>query len=140
MKNWGYVLAGAVAAFIITSVSPGIAAAPEPGSSADPVVTKSYVDQAMKNASVPNAVLEVNAGDTLVGYQGTEMIVREGANTAVAYSPNSSGLSDLTGGADILSGQAIQPNHLILFPRSDGRAIKITGHTYVIIMGAYTKS
>lgn len=141
MQKWRYGLIGAVVAFIVASVSPGIAAAPDPGTSADPIVTKSYVDQAVSKATGATGqvfkVVELNAGQKITGYEGTEMVVRL-KYTAEAYSPNSNGLSDLTNGLNVASGTMVGDNHLLLFPRSDGRGLKITGHTFVLVKGQYT--
>ena len=65
------------------------------------------------------------------------MVVRV-QDSAQAYSPNTNGLSDLTSGLNLASGTKVAADNLILFPRSDGRALKITTHTYVMVKGKYT--
>ena len=62
------------------------------------------------------------------------------AGTAVAVSPHAAqGLSDYTDGAELLDGQPLTVNHMILIPRDDGRGIRITSDTaYIIIRGRYT--
>lgn len=104
-----------------------------PGSSSDPVVTKSYVDQKITEslkssegtpASTAGNKLEVitlPVGKRIIVEAGGEIIVRTGK--AVAYSSDSNGLSDLTAGVDVPSGKSIATNHLILFPRG-GRGIE----------------
>ncbi|MFF2889965.1 hypothetical protein [Paenibacillus sp. NPDC057967] len=128
-----------------------------PGTIEDPVVTKSYVDEQIAKlngggntgnnngnsgetgASVKLEVVEVPVGKTLMASAGAEVVVRVGK--AVAYSSDTNGISDLTGGVDIKSGKDVPTNHLIWFPR-DGRGIK--GHPNetniltVLVKGNYT--
>ncbi|MFX3634463.1 MAG: hypothetical protein ACE3L7_14700 [Candidatus Pristimantibacillus sp.] len=119
------------------------------GSVDDPVVTKSYVDeQIAKSGSTAGGgavssdkleVVTVPNGKTLIAAEGTEVIVRGGK--VVAYSPDTNGLADLTAGKDVLKGQPIPANHLILFPRA-GRGItndpSYTKSLTVLVRGAYT--
>ncbi|WP_246070673.1 hypothetical protein [Paenibacillus kobensis] len=115
-----------------------------PGSVNDPVVTKSYVDQAVANAgnglsmeqvqqmldqlkqelAAANTnevvVVSVPAGKTLIAKDGAEFVVRAGK--AVVYSADVNGISDLTDGKDITNGKTVPNNHLILFPRG-GRGV-----------------
>lgn len=128
-----------------------------PGTIEDPVVTKSYVDEQIAKlngggnpgnnngnsgetgVSVKLEVVEVPVGKTLMASAGAEVVVRVGK--AVAYSSDTNGISDLTGGVDIKSGKDVPTNHLIWFPR-DGRGIK--GHPdetnvlTVLVKGNYT--
>ncbi|RXZ83466.1 hypothetical protein EBB07_06545 [Paenibacillaceae bacterium] len=112
-----------------------------PGSVEDPVVTKSYVDQAIAKAvgsggggnvpappTAPPAaaastfkIVTVPIGKAIVAAQeGTEFIVRSGR--ALAHSADKDGVSDLTAGADLTNGKKIAKNHLILSPRP-GRGV-----------------
>ncbi|RIX51099.1 hypothetical protein D3P08_18490 [Paenibacillus nanensis] len=125
-----------------------------PGTIEDPVVTKSYVDEQIAKISGGGTtggstdgaaeaagleVVEVPIGKTLMVSAGGEVVVRVGK--AVAYSSDTNGISDLTGGIDIKSGKDVPTNHLIWFPR-DGRGIK--GHPdeivplTVLVKGSYT--
>lgn len=114
-----------------------------PGSTEDPIVTKSYVDQKIaellkqgegssggkpgsgdKSDDTSSNALEVVTvpfGKKIMVNAGGELVVRVGK--AVAYSPDPNGLSDLTAGTDIPTGRAVPLNHLILFPR-DGRGVE----------------
>lgn len=135
-----------------------------PGTADDPVVTKSYVDQAIQQAigggggsstpSPPSApstggsgggsseegikIVEVKPGKILVAAAGAEFIVRSGK--AVIYSADSNGVADLTDGKDIANGGAVANNHLLSFPR-EGRGIQVQdGSTYnltVMVRGGY---
>ncbi|MEK4513104.1 hypothetical protein [Paenibacillus sp. FSL K6-2524] len=136
----------------------------QPGTADDPVVTKSYVDQQIQQAikggggstSTPTApttppsigensdssaemkIVEVKPGKILVASAGTEFIVRAGK--AILYSEDKNGVADLTDGKDIVGGEAVTNNHLLLFPK-EGRGIQVKeGNTYnltVIVRGGY---
>ncbi|WP_058300347.1 hypothetical protein [Gorillibacterium timonense] len=145
-KKWTYVAATALlgtAVFIGSSLTSHTQAdsAVQPGSSDDPVVTKSYVDQAVKSAggsgggSVGVTNVSVSAGQVLIGNSGTEFIVRTG--TTKAYSKDGSGIPDLTDGKDLADGVSVPKNHLLLFPR-DGRGIASVTNSIVMVRGTYT--
>ena len=135
-----------------------------PGTIEDPVVTKSYVDEQIAKLSGEGItsggstggstggsesggtgavaeleVVELPVGKTLMVSAGGEVVVRVGK--AVAYSSDTNGISDLTGGIDIKSGKDVPTNHLIWFPR-DGRGVK--GHPdetvplTLLVRGNYT--
>ncbi|NEZ43481.1 hypothetical protein [Paenibacillus alvei] len=141
-------IAGGIVAGSILGVN-AFAADTAPGTSSDPLVTKSYVDQQVKaliqaelkkgstgndaskdkdNVKQPETdasstelkVVTVKSGQKLVAKAGTEVIVRNGK--AVITSPDENGVPDVTSGTDIKSGQAVAANHLLLFPR-DGRGV-----------------
>ncbi|MCH1642115.1 hypothetical protein MJ257_18615 [Paenibacillus timonensis] len=136
-------------------------AATTPGTADDPVVTKSYVDQAIQQAigggggfstpSTPSTgssgssssdagiqIVEVKPGKILVAAAGAEFIVRSGK--AVIYSSDSNGVADLTDGKDITNGGAVANNHLLSFPR-EGRGIQVqegdTNNLIVMVRGGY---
>ena len=88
----------------------------DPGGSGDPLVTQSYVDQ-----YVQWEVAELERGQVLKGYAGTEIIVRRGK--AVVIDPVGNGIPDLTAGVDIFTGSTVPNNHLLVIPREDGRAV-----------------
>ncbi|MUG68073.1 hypothetical protein GNP94_18995 [Paenibacillus campinasensis] len=130
-----------------------------PGTTDDPVVTKSYVDQQIQKAlggggtttnptptpstseQNSNEVKNVSLkpGEILVADAGTEFIVRSG--NAVIYTEDANGVADLTAGVDLLNGQAAPKNHLLSFPR-DGRGIQVkpgqTNGLIVMVRGGYT--
>lgn len=131
-----------------------------PGTADDPVVTKSYVDQAIQQAigggggsTTPSApstggsgssssdavqIVDVKPGKILVAAAGAEFIVRSGK--AVIYSADSNGVADLTDGKDIMNGGAVAKNHLLSFPR-EGRGIQVqdgdTHNLTVMVRGGY---
>ncbi|OIB03152.1 hypothetical protein AK95_05950 [Paenibacillus sp. LC231] len=132
-----------------------------PGTTDDPVVTKSYVDQQIQQAlnggggatsptnptnptkpsqgadEVKNVALK--PGKILIADAGTEFIVRSG--NAVIYTEVASGVADLTDGKDLLNGQVAPKNHLLSFPR-EGRGIQVkegqTSNLIVMVRGGYT--
>lgn len=119
-----------------------------PGSAQDPVVTKSYVDsklielenkligsgsQGTSNAYSPLQILQ---GKTLLGGVGTEIIFRSGEATAIDNGLN--GISDITSGTDLRTGEPLTLNHLLVIPKEDGRGITATTDIWVLIKGKYT--
>lgn len=111
------------------------------GTAGDPVVTKSYVDALFASVSQGTEaavfeVVEVDAGASLIGGAGTELILRGGKATAIDNGAD--GVSDLTAGKDLRSGTAVALNHLLLVPRADGRGLRCESKSWVMVKGAYT--
>ncbi|MFB4331594.1 hypothetical protein RB297_22195 [Paenibacillus sp. CR_12] len=139
--------------------TPADGASTTPGTTDDPVVTKSYVDQQIQQAlngggggttnptnptqpsqgadEVKNVALK--PGKILIADAGTEFIVRSG--NAVIYTEVASGVADLTDGKDLLNGETAPKNHLLSFPR-EGRGIQVkegqTSNLIVMVRGGYT--
>jgi hypothetical protein len=107
------------------------AAGNEPGSEADPLVSKSYVDGRSSFQVVNLAV-----GATFVAEGGTEIVQRAGKTTAVV-SPQG-GLLDVTGGTDLVQGEVVKPNHLLVIPRTDGRGLLAKADSILMVKGNYT--
>ncbi len=126
-----------------------------PGSSSDPVVTKSYVDSVVAGLQTKLDALEmaqnttgsavtassftvvtVPAGSKLIGGEGAQFILRSGSATAIDNGAD--GVSDLTAGVDLKGGAAVAKNHLLLVPRNDGRGISCSSKCYVMVLGEYT--
>ena len=123
----------------------------EPGSDSDPLITlsylnnsieqiKSYVDTKIANSSGTSSsndlqVVEVKKGQFLIGYAGTEIILRGGKGTAVVSELG--GLSNVTAGNDIGKDGVIPPNHLLIIPRDDGRGIHVTVDAIFMVRGKY---
>lgn len=119
-----------------------------PGSTSDPLVTKSYVDSVLAQlgqgpiagggSSSKLEVVTVPFGQKIIVEDGGELIVRSGK--AIAYSSDANGLSDMTDGLDVKPGKAVGNNHLILFPRG-GRGVeadpKQDKGLIVLVRGAY---
>jgi len=116
------------ALFIACAVA--FAANGAPGSSEDPVVSKSYVDERMAFKPV-----ELAEGQKLIGAGGTEVILRSGEAAAIDNGEN--GVPDLTVGADLMTGERVGLNHLLLIPRGDGRGITALTEVWVMVRGEY---
>lgn len=134
MKRWYLpALALLAAAALLAGAGTGYlsATAAEPGSDADPLVAKSYVDKL-----VALRVLELKAGETLRAEAGAELVLRAGR--AVAVTGPQGGLADLTAGRDIQGGEAVPANHLLLVPRADGRGVKALTPAVLLVRGGAT--
>ncbi len=110
-----------------------------PGGEQDPLVSRSYVEERLLQeieSKTKMVVVEVPAGRKLIGYAGTEIIVRGGQ--ATAFDTPQGGLSDVTGGTDLRMGDAAPANHLLIVPRDDGRGILAVTPLFVMVRGTYT--
>lgn len=165
---------------------------PEPGTSADPLVSQSYVEQKftevknytetqneelLKQISEKMAQLEdinkqldettkqftelseqvenleqqlnegmqqsvkfvvvenLKAGQKLIADESTEIILRAGKVTAIASEKG--GLSDVTAAKDIKQSESVQPNHLIIVPRTDGRGVRSEADAVLLVKGTF---
>lgn len=151
---------------IINLEAEGAGVTGQPGTADDPVVTKSYVDQAIQQAikgggnvsqpapSTPTTstgntdskssgdtvtIVDVKPDKILIASAGAEFIVRAGK--AVVYTEDKNGVADLTDGKDITNGGEVTNNHLLSFPR-EGRGIQVnpnsTHSLTVMVRGGYT--
>ena len=128
----------------------GLVFASEPGSSDDPLISKSYIDEILlpeiyayiENtvaAIIPSGgandkfeVVNVSAGKKVIGKAGTEMILRMGSGNIIASERG--GLSDVTVGTDLGNGVEVPPNHLLIIPLDDGRGVQIDADADAILM------
>jgi hypothetical protein len=108
-----------------------------PGSNTDPLVTRSFVeeyvsDQLGKGNQTGGQWLieEIDAGGVFIGKSGTEVVLRAGKATVI--DPSKSGILDITVGGNVVNGQAVPSNHLLVVPKDDGRGLK--ANTDIIIM------
>lgn len=144
------------------------AVTPAPGSPEDPLIPKSYLDNqllvltqeinslreevaALKNSAGTGAagdalfkVLTLSANQQLIAGEGTEIVLRGGAATAISGAKGD-GLADVTAGLgtahDLKTGDKIPVNHLLIVARDDGRGIKVenveNNTVYVLVKGPY---
>lgn len=103
----------------------------DPGSAADPLVSKSYVDGLMLFQ-----VVNVPKDQTLVGEGGTEIVLRAGTATVIASA--NGGVLDVSDGVDMPQGAAIKMNHLLVTPRTDGRGLAAKTDVVAMVKGAYS--
>lgn len=125
----------------------------EPGSDNDPLISLSYLNNSIEqikvyidskigninnngtNSSNDLEIVEINKGQFLIGYSGTEIILRSGKGKAVVS--DLGGLSDVTAGNDIGKDMNIPSNHLLIIPRSDGRGVYATSDAIFMVRGIY---
>lgn len=128
----------------------------EPGSTDDPLISKSYIDTVLmpqikqyvtskisevnvESGSVQTAssfkVIEMNAGQKLICSAGTELILRMGNAEIIATEKG--GLADTTAGYDLSNGSQMPANHLLIVPVDDGRGIAALNNVLVMVKGGY---
>lgn len=108
--------------------------AAQPGTEADPLITKSYIESVV----YPNTrfqVVEVKAGKSLIASAGTEMILRMG--TCSVIGTDKGGLSDVTMGFDLANGITVQGNHHLICPLDDGRGLIASTDCLIMVKGKY---
>lgn len=126
----------------------GAAGIGEPGSADDPLVTRSYVESQM-NSRVQGQVndtvkahadkymawkvADLSPGQQLEAKAGAEIIVRAGRTLVV--DPVGSGIPDVTKGGNIIAGQVVELDHLLIVPRTDGRGISAQTKSIVMYRG-----
>ena len=141
-----------------TAVAVTVIAA-EPGSSEDPVVSKSYVDERIEQlltalesggtidinkAPVTNndkfkyVPVHVGVGQKLLGGEGTEIILRVGRSFAVVSGKEA--LIDVTDGKEMPDTSEFKKNHIIIVPRNDGRGVRVVEDAWFLVKGEYTIS
>lgn len=81
-------------------------------------------------------VIVIEAGQILKLGESSEVIWRSGKATAIAS--ENGGLSDVTIGKDLKTGEEIPLNHLLIIPRNDGRGMTVIAKSFVMIKGNYT--
>ncbi|MHB8158536.1 MAG: hypothetical protein ACYDEQ_14315 [Desulfocucumaceae bacterium] len=148
-SNGMYIIITAAIAVLLFGVALARAAGTgEPGSSDDPLVTRSYLE-AQVNARVASQVesavkvysdkymkwqvVDLSPGQRLEGKAGSELIVRAGK--AVVVDPVGSGIPDVTAGLNITAGQVVSLDHYLIIPRADGRGISARTKTLVMYKG-----
>jgi hypothetical protein len=83
---------------------------------------------------VPFTPINIAAGSMLIADAGTEFIVRSGTATVIS---GADGLVNVTAGRDIVNGEIIPTNNLLLVPRSDGRGFFAETNTWIMIKGGF---
>ncbi len=109
--------------------------AAEPGTEADPLITKSYVESIIY-PTTRFQLVSVNQGQSLILGEGGEAILRMG--TATVIGTQKGGLSDVTMGFDLPDGTSVQGNHHLIAPLGDGRGIKAHAYCLIMVKGSYT--
>ena len=155
-KTTKKILASISVATLIFMCIPSFAA--NPGSSDDPLVSLSYVNDVLipqlksyVNSQIPSKgqlgansystgntfdVVNVPAGKTVIGAQGCNMILRMGKGAVVASAKG--GLADVTAGGDLQTGTSAPANHLLIVPVDDWRGITMLTDGILMINGTYS--
>ncbi|MBR2743381.1 MAG: hypothetical protein IKD89_07305 [Clostridia bacterium] len=143
---------------LFVSLTAGYIVLADAGSSDDPLVSLSYltgvfkqdvlnevdkrIDAKIASSSSQSSggsdsykAIQVSRGQTILGKEGSQIILRSG--TAVSVCPGENGLVDTTGGIDLPGNISISPNHVYIIPREDGRGIRMTNDGYIMVKGGY---
>ena len=135
----------ACALMFLSICLPGLAA--DPGSTEDPHVTLSYINDVLmpqvksyvdskSQASGGFEIVNVKAGQTVIAGASTEMILRMGNAQIVATQKG--GVADVTQGIDLQNGAVMPSNHLLIVPLDDGRGAQMLSDGIIMIKGNYT--
>lgn len=108
--------------------------AAQPGTDADPLITKSYIESVVYPAT-RFQVVNVPAGKSVIFSSGTEAILRMGTCSVIGTAKG--GISDVTMGYDLADGIIVQGNHLLIAPLDDGRGVKTSTDCILMIKGKY---
>ena len=160
MKKNRWLLRAVVLVLFCGVMTTTVSLAAEAGSSGDPLVTLSYLNetfmdsimdrvdekiaqrnsqssgQAGGTAADTFTVVTLSNGQTLTGGIGCEVMLRVG--TAVCVSPSSPGLIDESSAATLNNSGALVTNHLYMMT-IEGRGVKATSGTVkLLVRGGYT--
>ncbi len=80
-------------------------------------------------------IVEINAGEKIIGGAGTELILRGGKATVVGSELG--GLTNITLGKDFVSGMDVVANNLLIVPRDDGRGVYTNSYAIFMVRGSY---
>ena len=158
MKKDRWLLRAVVLLVLSAGLMTTASLAAEAGSSGDPLVTLSYLNDTFFNtimqrvdqkiaertgqavsggsSSASFVVVTLNEGQTLTGGVGCEVMLRVGS--AVCVSPSDPGLIDETTASTLANGAALAQNHLYMMT-IEGRGVRATAATTkVLARGSYT--
>lgn len=112
---------------IIAAAMAHIAWAQSPGTVSDPLVSKSFVDHFLKFHSIM-----MPADSVLSPQSGAMLIVRSGQLRLEA--PKGKALIDLTAGREIVGGNDLPHNHLVIVPES--AEYKLKAHRTTMLLAS----
>ncbi|PKL50935.1 MAG: hypothetical protein CVV42_01150 [Candidatus Riflebacteria bacterium HGW-Riflebacteria-2] len=112
-------------ATIVALAAVHMAGAQSPGTVADPLVSKSFVDHFLKFRSIV-----LPADSTLSPSPGSMLIVRSGQLRLEA--PKGKSVIDLTAGREIAGGNDLPFNHLIIIPDTGDYVLKARKTTMLL--------
>ncbi|MCL1999775.1 MAG: hypothetical protein FWG65_13530 [Turicibacter sp.] len=79
-------------------------------------------------------IVRAESGSILFGGASTEIILRAGEATVVS-GPN--GFANVTAGWDIMNGEPVPLNNLLIVPNDDGRGLRFHTVSYLLIRGDF---
>ncbi len=123
---------------VVAGLAVTYAVAATPGSDSDPVISLSYLTEVFKpeiRQETQYQLVNLSAGQKLVGGMGAEMILRMGSANVIAT--DLGGISDVTLGYDLSGGIAVPANHHLIVPRDDGRGVVATADCIFMVKGTY---
>lgn len=157
MKKDRWLLRAIALLALSAALMTGASLAAEAGSSGDPLVTLSYLNDTFFNtvmqrvdqkiaqrtgqavsgeSSASFAVVTLNEGQTLTGGVGCEVMLRVGG--AVCVAPSDPGLIDETTASTLANGASLVQNHLYMMT-IEGRGVRASAATTkVLARGSYT--
>jgi hypothetical protein len=80
--------------------------------------------------------VSANAGQVVVGGEGTEIILRSGVG--YAHVSGADGVVNATTGKELKNNDPCPKNNILITPRADGRGVRVTENAWFIIKGSYT--
>lgn len=159
MKKDRWLLRSILLLALSAALMTGVSLAAEAGSSGDPLVSLSYLNDTFFNSimrqvdqkiaertgqAAPGAssasftVVTLSEGQTLTGDIGCEVMLRVGS--AVCVSPSEPGLIDETTASTLSNGGSLVQNHLYMMT-IEGRGVRAAAATTkVLARGSYTVS
>ena len=159
MKKNRWLLRAVVLVLLSGILTTSVSLAAEAGSSDDPLVTLSYLNETFMDSIMSRVdekiaqrnsqgqagagtaadtftVVTLSNGQTLTGGIGCEVMLRVG--TAVCVSPSSPGLIDESAAATLNNSGALATNHLYMMT-IEGRGVRATSGTVkLLVRGSYT--
>ena len=159
MKKNRWLLRAVVLVLFCGIMTTSVSLAAEAGSSDDPLVTLSYLNETFMDSIMSRVdekiaqrnsqgqagagtaadtftVVTLSNGQTLTGGIGCEVMLRVG--TAVCVSPSSPGLIDESAAATLNNSGALAANHLYMMT-IEGRGVRATSGTVkLLVRGSYT--
>lgn len=109
---------------------PVASSAQEPGTTGDPIVSKSYLDQFFRFRSVV-----IPKGDTVQLTPGALVVIRSGKLKIRA--PRGKSLIDLTDGKELAADTVLPAFHLVLVPETPGLLLEAQSMSLVLAMGLH---
>ena len=132
-KRWPLRALSLVLLLLVLNATVSLAA--DAGSSGDPLVTLSYLNDTYLNSILNRVDSKITSRNTTISQQIASL---EKVGTASCVASSTPGLIDSTAGNTINNGAALTKNHLYM-ATIEGRSVKATAATVkVMVRGGYT--